>query len=88
MFHCENLTSTGDEMLNMFFSATDAPKTSSVSVSPSGEIKEGSSVTLTSNSDANPDAKYTWYKGTNQSPGFIENRQLVFRSIKSSDSGY
>ncbi|XP_054459672.1 B-cell receptor CD22-like [Anoplopoma fimbria] len=40
-----------------------APKNFSVSVSPSGEIVEGSSVTLTCSSDANPAAKYTWYKG-------------------------
>ncbi|CAB1438697.1 unnamed protein product [Pleuronectes platessa] len=39
-----------------------APKPPSVSVSPSGEIMEGSSVTLTCSSDANPAANYTWYK--------------------------
>ncbi|XP_047189918.1 B-cell receptor CD22-like isoform X3 [Scophthalmus maximus] len=39
-----------------------APKIPSVSVSPSGEIVEGSSVTLTCSSDANPPADYTWYK--------------------------
>ncbi|XP_038550801.1 sialoadhesin-like [Micropterus salmoides] len=39
-----------------------APKLPSVSVSPSAEIVEGSSVTLTCSSDANPAAKYTWYK--------------------------
>ncbi|XP_029594568.1 B-cell receptor CD22-like isoform X2 [Salmo trutta] len=39
------------------------PKNTSVSVSPSGEIVEGSSVTLTCSSDANPPVnKYTWYK--------------------------
>ncbi|XP_064176114.1 B-cell receptor CD22-like, partial [Anguilla rostrata] len=39
------------------------PKSTSVSVSPSGEIVEGSSVTLTCSSDANPPAqRYTWYK--------------------------
>ncbi|XP_037620241.1 B-cell receptor CD22-like isoform X2 [Sebastes umbrosus] len=38
------------------------PKLPSVSVSPSGEIVEGSSVTLTCSSDANPAARYTWYK--------------------------
>nr|XP_033472412.1 B-cell receptor CD22-like [Epinephelus lanceolatus] len=39
-----------------------APKLPSVSVSPSAEIVEGSSVTLTCSSDANPAATYTWYK--------------------------
>ncbi|XP_035282936.1 B-cell receptor CD22-like [Anguilla anguilla] len=40
-----------------------APKNTSVSVRPSGEIVEGSSVTLTCSSDANPPVQnYTWYK--------------------------
>ncbi|CAL8293802.1 unnamed protein product [Lota lota] len=39
-----------------------APKTPSVTVSPSGEIEEGSSVTLSCSSDANPAAKYNWFK--------------------------
>ena len=85
MFHWENSTSSQSEMLNMFmFSLTDAPKVPSVSLSPSGEIKEGSSVTLTCSSDANPAAKHTWYKGPYQ---HYEGRQLVFSSIQSSDSG-
>ncbi|TDH15648.1 hypothetical protein EPR50_G00011550, partial [Perca flavescens] len=40
----------------------------SVSVSPSAEIVEGSSVNLTCSSDANPAANYTWYKGNEDSP--------------------
>ncbi|KAJ8287464.1 hypothetical protein COCON_G00001230 [Conger conger] len=41
------------------------PKSTSVSVSPSGEIVEGSSVTLTCSSDANPPVqRYTWFKKT------------------------
>ncbi|KAM7008666.1 vascular cell adhesion protein 1-like [Tautogolabrus adspersus] len=63
-----------------------APKLPSVSVSPSAEIVEGSSVTLTCSSDANPAAKYTWFKKNNNQPLSIE-AQLVFSSIKSSDSG-
>ncbi|XP_064815265.1 sialoadhesin-like [Oncorhynchus masou masou] len=49
--------------------AVYAPKNTSVSVSPSGEIVEGSSVTLTCSSDANPPVdKYTWYKKNVTSP--------------------
>uniref|UniRef100_A0A4W6EEU9 Ig-like domain-containing protein n=1 Tax=Lates calcarifer TaxID=8187 RepID=A0A4W6EEU9_LATCA len=47
---------------------SDPPKLPSVSVSPSGQIVEGSSVTLTCSSDANPAAKYTWYKENEDSP--------------------
>ncbi|XP_041789416.1 sialoadhesin-like [Chelmon rostratus] len=64
-----------------------APKLPSVSVSPSGEIMEGSSVTLTCSSDANPAANYTWYKRNVNLKALSEEAQLVFRSIQSSDSG-
>ncbi|XP_060923484.1 B-cell receptor CD22-like [Limanda limanda] len=66
-----------------------APKSPSVSVSPSGEIMEGSSVTLTCSSDANPAAKYTWYKrsGDKQVQRLSEETQFVLSSIRSSDSG-
>uniref|UniRef100_A0A668RE90 B-cell receptor CD22 n=1 Tax=Oreochromis aureus TaxID=47969 RepID=A0A668RE90_OREAU len=65
---------------------TDAPKLPSVSVSPSAEIVEGSSVTLTCSSDANPAANYTWYKEDGHKR-LSEDSQLVFSSIQSSDSG-
>uniref|UniRef100_A0A667WHY5 Ig-like domain-containing protein n=1 Tax=Myripristis murdjan TaxID=586833 RepID=A0A667WHY5_9TELE len=66
-----------------------APKVPSVSVSPSGEIVEGSSVTLTCSSDANPAATYTWYKknGNPDQEPFRTGPQLNFVSIQSSDSG-
>nr|XP_033945397.1 B-cell receptor CD22-like isoform X4 [Pseudochaenichthys georgianus] len=49
-------------------SVKDGPKLPSVSVSPSAEIEEGRSVTLTCSSDANPAANYTWYKENEDSP--------------------
>uniref|UniRef100_A0A4W5RJ09 Ig-like domain-containing protein n=1 Tax=Hucho hucho TaxID=62062 RepID=A0A4W5RJ09_9TELE len=42
---------------------TDPPKNTSASVRPSGSVAEGSSVTLTCSSNANPTVKnYTWYR--------------------------
>ncbi|XP_026108209.1 hemicentin-1-like isoform X7 [Carassius auratus] len=38
------------------------PKSVSVSISPSGEIVEGDSVTLSCSSDSNPPAEITWFK--------------------------
>ncbi|XP_056440778.1 B-cell receptor CD22-like [Gadus chalcogrammus] len=65
------------------------PKTPSVTVSPSGEIEEGSSVTLSCSSDANPAATYTWFKVNRDgsSRKMIQGPQLVFSNILSSDSG-
>ncbi|KAK9540857.1 hypothetical protein VZT92_003279 [Zoarces viviparus] len=63
-----------------------APKFPSVSVSPSGEVMEDSSVTLTCSSDANIVAHYTWYK-RNETEPLSKEPQLVFNSIQSSDSG-
>ncbi|XP_074526274.1 vascular cell adhesion protein 1-like [Halichoeres trimaculatus] len=64
----------------------DAPTFCSVSVNPLGEIRENSRVTLTCSSDGYPTPEYTWYKW-NQHGYFRKGSKLVFRSIKSSDSG-
>ena len=56
-------------IINEFLLLTDAPKTPSVTVRPSGELEEGSSVTLSCSSDANPSANYTWFKEHDDSVG-------------------
>ncbi|KAM9454159.1 B-cell receptor CD22-like [Clarias gariepinus] len=62
-----------------------SPKNISVSISPSGEIVEGSSVTLTCSSDANPPVEiYTWFKGVTS----IGNEETyTISKISSEDSG-
>uniref|UniRef100_A0A096LRP7 Ig-like domain-containing protein n=1 Tax=Poecilia formosa TaxID=48698 RepID=A0A096LRP7_POEFO len=63
-----------------------APRSPSVSLSPSGDIMKGSSVTLTCSSDANPAANYSWRKNNNHSV-VSKDQQFVLSSILSSDSG-
>uniref|UniRef100_A0AAQ4QU34 Ig-like domain-containing protein n=1 Tax=Gasterosteus aculeatus aculeatus TaxID=481459 RepID=A0AAQ4QU34_GASAC len=48
--------------------AVYGPQRPSVSASPSAEMLEGDSVTLTCSTDANPAASYTWYKEHEDSP--------------------
>ncbi|KAK2818273.1 hypothetical protein Q7C36_022206 [Tachysurus vachellii] len=63
------------------------PKNVSVSISPSGEIVEGSSVTLTCSSDANPPVhRYTWYKVNESSP--VGSGQSYSFTLTSSSSGW
>ncbi|XP_065815906.1 B-cell receptor CD22-like [Labrus bergylta] len=87
-FYCAAENDLGRRTSEHFISDVKyAPKLPSVSVSPSAEIVEGSSVTLTCSSDANPAATFKWYK-RNQTPRYLhEGAQLVFNYIQPSASG-
>ncbi|KAL1005536.1 hypothetical protein UPYG_G00060350 [Umbra pygmaea] len=64
-----------------------SPKNTSISISLSGEIMEGSSVTLNCSSDANPPVnKYTWYKKNVASPK-ASGQSYNITNIRSEDSG-
>ncbi|XP_029987272.1 B-cell receptor CD22-like [Sphaeramia orbicularis] len=89
-YSCQTENSLGQKMSEyVYIDVKYPPRLPSVSVSPSGQIVEGSSVTLTCTSDANPPVtKYTWYKrGNNRLQSRGEGQQFVLSFIKSSDSG-
>ncbi|XP_042370692.1 carcinoembryonic antigen-related cell adhesion molecule 5-like, partial [Plectropomus leopardus] len=89
LYTCTVLTDAGDDSSSTSLKVTGARKISSVSVSPSVETVEGSSVTLSCSSDVNTAATYTWYKETGNAESRVsEEPQLVFSSIQSSDSGW
>ncbi|XP_051771124.1 B-cell receptor CD22-like isoform X2 [Ctenopharyngodon idella] len=63
---------------------TYPPKSVSVSISPSGEIVSGDSVTLICSSDSNPPAEISWFKGRT----FVGSGRIYSISkISSDDSG-
>ncbi|KAJ8355284.1 hypothetical protein AAFF_G00076220 [Aldrovandia affinis] len=80
----ENLSSTA-----VTLSVRYPPKSTSVSVSPSGEIVEGGSVTLTCSSNANPSVqRYTWFKNSRAITSWRGSEQsYTIKDIKPSDSG-
>lgn len=67
----------------------DPPKNTRIGSDPSGEITEGSTVTLTCMSEADPPVHtYTWIKKS----GAVElksgkEKALIFRKIRSDDRG-
>ncbi|XP_067298542.1 sialoadhesin-like [Pseudorasbora parva] len=85
-YKCKSINEHGQKYsdavtLNVMYS----PKNVSVSISPSGVIVEGDSVTLSCSSDSNPPAlNFSWFKG-----GTIVGSGRIYRisKISSDDSG-
>ncbi|XP_029706653.1 B-cell receptor CD22-like isoform X4 [Takifugu rubripes] len=66
--------------------AVYAPEGPLVSVSPSGEVEEDTTITLNCSADANPAANYSWYKeGENSSKSSEQN--FVITQVTAKDSG-
>ncbi|XP_076118409.1 B-cell receptor CD22-like isoform X2 [Alosa pseudoharengus] len=80
----------GSESTAVFLDVQYAPKKTSASVSPSGEILEGVSVTLTCSSDANPPVQsYTWYKKEKSESVMLSTQQVYSISKAHSEhTGY
>ncbi|XP_051721180.1 B-cell receptor CD22-like isoform X3 [Ctenopharyngodon idella] len=77
--HGHNHTSPAVQLSVMY-----PPKSVSVSISPSGEIVSGDSVTLSCSSDSNPPAEINWFKGRT----FVGSGRIYSISkISSDDSG-
>ncbi|KAF4075482.1 hypothetical protein AMELA_G00234940, partial [Ameiurus melas] len=85
-YKCKSSNEVGhQDSISVTLNVLYPPKNVSVSISSSGEIVEGSSVTLTCSSDANPPVEnYTWYKVTKLVG--IENTYTISK-IRSEDSG-
>ncbi|XP_036412868.1 B-cell receptor CD22-like [Colossoma macropomum] len=60
------------------------PKSVSVSIHPSGEVVQGSSVTLTCSSDGNPPVECHWFKGTTL---VVKEKNYTITNASSVDSG-
>ncbi|KAI5623469.1 B-cell receptor CD22-like, partial [Silurus asotus] len=82
---CKAKNEHGDQSSSISLNVLYPPRRVSVSISPSGEIVEGSSVTLTCSSDANPPVEtYTWYK---EKPYKSKGKTYIINNISPVDSG-
>ncbi|MBN3311523.1 SN protein, partial [Atractosteus spatula] len=87
LYSCAPRDTTGSRSPPFPLDVQYAPKGTSVSISPSGAIAEGSSVTLTCSSSANPPVKnYSWFKINGTGP-LYKGPNYTIINISSADSG-
>ncbi|XDV16212.1 hypothetical protein PO909_016027 [Leuciscus waleckii] len=84
-YKCKSINEHGEKYSDaVTLNAMYPPRSVSVSISPSGVIVEGDSVTLNCISDSNPPAEISWFKGGT----FVESGRIFSISkISSDDSG-
>ncbi|XP_067260311.1 B-cell receptor CD22-like [Chanodichthys erythropterus] len=84
-FYCQAHNQHGSQRSDaVTVTVKDPPESVSVSISPSGEIVSGDSVTLICSSDSNPPAEISWFKGRT----FVgSGRIFSISKISSDDSG-
>ncbi|XP_066524978.1 myelin-associated glycoprotein-like [Hoplias malabaricus] len=62
LYYCRAQNQHGSQNSSVQLEVQYAPKNTSVSVSPSGPVMWGSSVSLSCSSDGNPAVNYTWFR--------------------------
>ncbi|XP_073699378.1 B-cell receptor CD22-like [Garra rufa] len=62
-YKCKSINENGEKYAAVTLNVMYPPHSVVVSISPSGEIVEGDSVTLICSSDSNPPAEISWFKG-------------------------
>ncbi|XP_073670614.1 B-cell receptor CD22-like [Paramisgurnus dabryanus] len=83
-YMCKSRNELGEKNSSVTLNVLYPPKNVTVSISKSGKIKEGDSVTLTCSSDANPPAEIKWFKETQ----YIESgKNYIILNISSDHSG-
>ncbi|XP_066524979.1 B-cell receptor CD22-like [Hoplias malabaricus] len=66
LYYCRAQNQHGSQNSSVQLDVQYAPKNTSVSVSPSGPVMWGSSVSLSCSSDGNPAVNYTWFRETGE----------------------
>ncbi|XP_053097576.1 myelin-associated glycoprotein-like [Pangasianodon hypophthalmus] len=87
LYYCRAKNQLGDHNSSVYLDVQYAPRSTSVSASPSASVLLGSSVSLSCSSDANPAVlNYTWYRENGEQIG--TGNHLTISKTDSTQSGF